>query len=164
MTRFAAGIYGASSGRSLGSSDVFIGGTASQFSTNGASVAANAVDNNTGTHAQANGIHTTTWWWQYDFGSGNDIILGAWRQYHNGSESMIDTGDVKASATGSFSGEEVTIASVDFGLDATTGWFQVTWADPGTAYRYWRLYSSTVYSTANGLRPKVLEFEAYAYS
>jgi hypothetical protein len=153
--------------RTLGSTDVLTGGTASQKSTYATFGACNAVDDSTATYAQSGTPDCASFWWQYDFGAGNSKMLGQINYYWDGAQSASKTVTVQASATGAWSGEEVTIASgLDFVMGSGAGWYNVSWVDPdGTStYRYWRINSLTCINTSNGLRPIHREFEAYEYA
>jgi hypothetical protein len=99
-------------------------------------------------------------WWSYDLGSGVTKKLASWTQYWDGSSSSIKTATIKASNAGTFTGEEVTIASVDFIMGSGSGFYTATFAPPATAYRYYRLFSSTTINTTNGNRPISFEFQA----
>lgn len=158
-------LVGLSSSRTLGSTDVLTGGTATS-SALFAGAAGDVVDNSTTTFYQASGAADATHYWQYDLGASNAKMIGAWRQYWDNVSSGIETASIKASTAGTFSGEEVTIATVDFNLLSASGYFQVSWSDPGggATYRYWRIYSATCVNSYNGNRPKIFEFEAYAYT
>jgi hypothetical protein len=162
--------------RTLGSQTAFSGGTASQESTylgNATNYGAeNAVDGLTGTSAghycQASGTKDSSYWWQYDFGSGNAKMLGSILQYYKGGAlipSSIETFNLKASNTGAFAGEETTIVSNgDFNLTTADAYHEVTWADSGGTYRYWRLESLSLVSTVNGNRPIVVELQYKEYT
>lgn len=149
-------------------SDVFTGGTASASSAAGGGAASGAADNNLGSGSnqywQANGNEESSGWWQYDLGSGVTKKLATWLQYWDGSSSGIETATIKASNTGSFGGEEATIAAVDFNLNSGAGWYGVNFTPPGTAYRYWRIYSNSTVNTFNTNRPLITEFEGLEQS
>lgn len=91
-------------------SDICSSGTISADSADGDFSVGNLVDNNLSTYWLTN--NTMPHWVQYDFGAGNAGIIQRVRLYCETMGRMPGSFTVKASNTGSFSGEENTLLTV----------------------------------------------------
>lgn len=143
--------------------DVFASGTATASSFTGSpfSPPSQAIDGDTATAWQGGSPDPSVAWWQVDLGAGNEARLARIRQFYSGNNRAIDRFDLKASDTGAFSGEEVTVLSGgDFKIAVgVSGWYTVDFAAPATAYRHYRIEVTTAVTGPTQNSPNVRELE-----
>lgn len=97
----------------------------------------------------------------FDMGDGNEAALVRFRLFHFGSNSTPASMTVQASPTGTYGGEEITLATgALFDSTSDNTWGEITWNND-TIYRYWRFTVDSVRNTSNTQRPSIAEVEAY---
>jgi len=137
--------------------DLATGGTASGSTE--ALAASNAFDNDEGTRWQTS--TAPTGWLEYDLGSGNAATVRKYRYLNKyPAQPLHRPKDIafKASNTGAFAGEEVTLDSLTNSPTADSVWIERSFAN-STAYRYYRWYITTYDA---GQEPLCNEAELYS--
>ncbi len=149
--------------------DKVTGGTATakdQINSPGGEQPPNAADDNDSTKWLEFKSGGTPFWWQYDFGSGVAWKIGKYSitTVNDAEERDPKTWVLQGSNTGSFSGEEVTIDTVEDGaLPSGRGVTQEFIVDSpsGTTFRYYRITISDLKNLTTANSVQVAEFRMY---
>jgi hypothetical protein len=140
-------------------SDVLAGGSATASSTYGTAYPSLACDDDTATSWDSASGEGWPKWWQYDFGAGITKTVAKLRMHLDGASYTNEKATeiaLKASNTGSFSGEEATLLSAaGLSWSGSDEWKEWTFSNV-TAYRYYRVY---IVSVVSGSYTHVQEFE-----